>query len=806
MCSICHPAKMKYRRLSSDDILDKDKNSKEATQMFNFYMNHGYETAYTRLLLNESVTAKECCDLLAVKTSGNKGFELTIYEHSQKMYSERLVEDHEILMDVHKNQLFLKPEKFMFIYKNDMDKYHYIKKRQKYFIHPNALAGVNPSKLKCDPKYIQIKDLFLTDPGYDLHAESPTSSSEDQAKKTYLDEYHNPIFCGTIYVKTDITISFKKKFFFPNKSKFAVSKWCEQYLLLRNRTLYIINSFKEMMKLYYRSDEDFESIIASKNFFSKIRRLGSVLDMDIYSHLHIKRMMKDAPYGSGIVIRKFVHKENQYHTLVFCMKQSETPNFLRQQWLAAFRMAKHGRKLIENFRIYEQEVKADCIRTELLKCAYLKQATADALEKDNARQLTARENQKIDNIVSRFMQVYNEKNNSESGIQSDESGAASSLKTDKAPHANALEAVMDFFSKYKEEDFLHDHELPEPEEDLTDTEGNLQDPSTSRKKIVDIPGSTYAERVMGLQQKISNYTIIQKLKRVFELEKRRRDQLLAIAQEEANNPRVAMDFTNGVGRVVSDPEEVAQIYKHERWGAQYRPTRFIDVRGGPTEILKYGPHLTQGYFHGDSITRDEAETLVLNNGKDGAFLVRKSINRPGWLVITYVFSHRAHHQYIRPVILPDEDNKGGIYLATCDKETVFYDVHSLIEFYRLNKGPLQTHLSESVKNLNQPNRTPPRERRPFASPLDFPPWCNKSQSSSSQAGTSKPSTSKPSTSKASSSHLPLSPASSQDPQSSSSLSAPTASTSSGDSRSSNGEAQTQSAKNQTQGDERSPEI
>ncbi|KAF7279491.1 hypothetical protein GWI33_007169 [Rhynchophorus ferrugineus] len=264
MCSICHPAKMKYRRLSSDDILDKDKNSKEATQMFNFYMNHGYETAYTRLLLNESVTAKECCDLLAVKTSGNKGFELTIYEHSQKMYSERLVEDHEILMDVHKNQLFLKPEKFMFIYKNDMDKYHYIKKRQKYFIHPNALAGVNPSKLKCDPKYIQIKDLFLTDPGYDLHAESPTSSSEDQAKKTYLDEYHNPIFCGTIYVKTDITISFKKKFFFPNKSKFAVSKWCEQYLLLRNRTLYIINSFKEMMKLYYRSDEDFESIIASK--------------------------------------------------------------------------------------------------------------------------------------------------------------------------------------------------------------------------------------------------------------------------------------------------------------------------------------------------------------------------------------------------------------------------------------------------------------------------------------------------------------------------------------------------------------
>ncbi|KAF7283321.1 hypothetical protein GWI33_000834 [Rhynchophorus ferrugineus] len=43
--------------------------------------------------------------------------------------------------------------------------------------------------------------------------------------------------------------------------------------------------------------------------------------------------------------------------------------------------------------------------------------------------------------------------------------------------------------------------------------------------------------------------------------------------EEANNPRVAMDFTNGVGRVVSDPEEVAQIYKHERWGAQYRPTR-----------------------------------------------------------------------------------------------------------------------------------------------------------------------------------------------------------------------------------------
>ncbi|KAF7283322.1 hypothetical protein GWI33_000835 [Rhynchophorus ferrugineus] len=181
--------------------------------------------------------------------------------------------------------------------------------------------------------------------------------------------------------------------------------------------------------------------------------------------------------------------------------------------------------------------------------------------------------------------------------------------------------------------------------------------------------------------------------------------------------------------------------------------------------------------------------------------VRKSINRPGWLVITYVFSHRAHHQYIRPVILPDEDNKGGIYLATCDKETVFYDVHSLIEFYRLNKGPLQTHLSESVKNLNQPNRTPPRERRPFASPLDFPPWCNKSQPSSSQAGTSKPSTSK-----ASSSHLPLSPASSQDPQSSSSLSAPTASTSSGDSRSSNGEAQSQSAKNQTQGDERSPEI
>lgn len=68
--------------------------------------------------------------------------------------------------------------------------------------------------------------------------------------------------------------------------------------------------------------------------------MGSVLDMEFYSHLNIRLHERDAPHGSGIVIRKFTPNQNTCLTILLCLKPSETPNFRRQQWLVALKLAK----------------------------------------------------------------------------------------------------------------------------------------------------------------------------------------------------------------------------------------------------------------------------------------------------------------------------------------------------------------------------------------------------------------------------------------------------------------------------------
>ncbi|XP_050301792.1 uncharacterized protein LOC126739991 [Anthonomus grandis grandis] len=179
--------------------------------------------------------------------------------------------------------------------------------------------------------------------------------------------------------------------------------------------------------------------------------------------------------------------------------------------------------------------------------------------------------------------------------------------------------------------------------------------------------------------------------------------------------RVPMDFTQGFGRIVHNEEEIADILNEPKqmWGGQ----RFEHYETFPKDTLSHGKHLTQKYYHGD-ISRPETEKMLLATKTNGAWLLRDSHARTNCLTISYLYENRVHHKYVAAASHVDQSSKRRIYVVTLDQQLAFYDVHSLIEFYRLNKGKtMLCVLGQSVKKESQPDSTPPRNLVTLYSPV-----------------------------------------------------------------------------------------
>ncbi|KAF6198142.1 hypothetical protein GE061_007889, partial [Apolygus lucorum] len=183
------------------------------------------------------------------------------------------------------------------------------------------------------------------------------------------------------------------------------------------------------------------------------------------------------------------------------------------------------------------------------------------------------------------------------------------------------------------------------------------------------------------------------------------------AINESARSRVAMDFTGKVGRIVEDPLEAKAIAVSEgnAWKKRLRAKAESSRSGGfPLEAgEEEKSHYGQPWYH-RSMTREQAAALLSAHAKhDGVFVVRGSRSQPGGNVLSFKSQEKVVHFPITVV----DDQVDKIMCYTIDSGTTkFFDICQLVEFYRLNTGPLPCRLSNHLE------RAPPLQASTAAQP------------------------------------------------------------------------------------------
>ncbi|XP_030765450.1 growth factor receptor-bound protein 14-like isoform X2 [Sitophilus oryzae] len=184
------------------------------------------------------------------------------------------------------------------------------------------------------------------------------------------------------------------------------------------------------------------------------------------------------------------------------------------------------------------------------------------------------------------------------------------------------------------------------------------------------------------------------------------------------DPRVAMDFSKGIGRIVQDPDEAAEIARSEKRShtitaeRQEASSSSSGIISAPLDVMRFGPHLTQRYYHGNMVTRSRANAILKRLNCPGAFLLRDSSTKPGILVISYMCATEVKHVFVVPIVQIDDETGDHMYLVSCDGKLLFYNVHSLIDFHKLNlMPPFKQKLQNCVPNTENPDYSPKRNRR-----------------------------------------------------------------------------------------------
>lgn len=119
----------------------------------------------------------------------------------------------------------------------------------------------------------------------------------------------------------------------------------------------------------------------------------------------------------------------------------------------------------------------------------------------------------------------------------------------------------------------------------------------------------------------------------------------------------------------------------------------LKEKNGQVICLKYPLYnediTTERWFHGN-ITSKVAESLLMEKGRSGSFLVRESTRSPG----DYVFSIKSNENSVTHVKIHSQDNKFDV--GGGEK---FHSLPSLVEHYKMNP---MVEVSGSVLHLKQP--------------------------------------------------------------------------------------------------------
>jgi len=149
----------------------------------------------------------------------------------------------------------------------------------------------------------------------------------------------------------------------------------------------------------------------------------------------------------------------------------------------------------------------------------------------------------------------------------------------------------------------------------------------------------------------------------------------------------AMDFTGAGGRIVTDPREAAEIAHME---SRLRPTpRMTWSSSSASCVEDTCPAPGQPWFK-PGVTRDQANNALLPlRAGDGIFVIRECSRGQGGFVLSFTTQGKVVHAQIIRLI-----HEGKTAYSLDGGKTKFPNLEQLVDFHKMNTGPLPTLLKE----------------------------------------------------------------------------------------------------------------
>lgn len=289
---------------------------------------HNEDNTYQTVVVVHKLRASDLCQILAMKNRVRKDCHWSIVEHWVDISLERVVEDHEDILQVYKHmESYPKPIVKKFIFRKDFRKYEVFTDPQKFF--PSEMVDLSGF------------------PG--TTAEDTTSPESLQAM---VEESEGcPTMCGQVWVRNANTLL-----------------WAKAYLLLKERKLYLSYKVQVIANfLRHWNDSGIEPMMydndaqlrfrEEQSDWNQLKLFARVADSSVYTTLNAKKELR-APTEFGICIRttdtesepSFIGDVTFDLRCIACETERS-----RSCWIAAMRLAKYGKQLRENYRAFKSK-------------------------------------------------------------------------------------------------------------------------------------------------------------------------------------------------------------------------------------------------------------------------------------------------------------------------------------------------------------------------------------------------------------------------------------------------------------------
>ncbi|XP_014250737.1 growth factor receptor-bound protein 10-like isoform X2 [Cimex lectularius] len=300
-----------------ENLAENKDSSTEKQEELQFFNDDG---SYTGIIVEKDLRAIDLCLLLAVKNRVTKDFSWSIVEHWVETGIERVLEDHEDVLAVHRQT---EPGAKKYIFRRIQNKYDFFTEPESFF--PADMVDLR----NCDEAV-------------------STSTSEDlTAALEHL--LTNSEQCPSIFSQVCI------------QSQANKNNWVKTFLLLKDNKLFMSSKVHVVAKFLrhwksrdncYRSldEQDPNRIyLEDDKSHQELQLLADLKEYEVYTCLNAKNQLR-APTEFGICLRKSSEEDFSSGIVFSCECQRD-----RTCWLTAMRLAKYGKQLRENYRAFKEK-------------------------------------------------------------------------------------------------------------------------------------------------------------------------------------------------------------------------------------------------------------------------------------------------------------------------------------------------------------------------------------------------------------------------------------------------------------------